>query len=225
MKHLVIGLGQIGTAIKNVLRCDGCDIEGTTGDYDVIHICYPYFNGFEKSVKDNQEKYGASYVVIHSTVPVGTSRKCGAVHSPVRGRHPNLTGGVETFVKFFGGEDARIVAGAFVDKGIRIALTDKPENTEAMKLWDTTQYGWNIVLEKIIHKYCKDNGLDFDIVYTRANQTYNEGYAKLGNPEYCKYVLKHMEGRCGGHCVIQNLPLLGGEVAEFIKKFDDDTVL
>src|SRR5690606_40778498 len=44
-------------------------------------------------------EHGAELVVVHSTVPVGTCDANGWVHSPVRGRHPNLVGGLRKFVK------------------------------------------------------------------------------------------------------------------------------
>ncbi len=221
--HLVIGLGQIGKAIKEVLRADGLDIkksEPILEFYDVLHICIPYSDHFVQTVSDYKEKFEPSITIIHSTVPVGTSEKLGAVHSPVRGIHPNLVDGILTFTKFFGGEKSKEAAQIFEEIGIDTVIAKSSRDTEAMKLWDTTIYGWNIVLEKIIHKYCEDNNLDFDIVYTEANQSYNLGYTELDRPEYKKYVLKHMPGPVGGHCVIPNLEMLGGPVTEFIKEYN-----
>ena len=58
------------------------------------------------------------------------------------------------------------------------------------------------------------------MVYTHANQSYNDGYNELGHPQYKKYILKHMEGKIGGHCVISNLDLLDSDVSDIIKKYN-----
>lgn len=224
MKHLVIGLGQIGSAIREILgpsSSDGLDIEEPLlGQYDVIHVCIPYSENFIEIVSDYQKMFDPHLTIIHSTVALGTSERLGAVHSPVRGIHPHLVLGIRTFVKVFGGEKAEEAAKIFEDLGVETMITRSSRDTEAMKLWDTTIYGWNIVLEKIIHEYCEKNDLDFNIVYTEANRTYNLGYQELDRPEYAKYVLKHVPGPVGGHCVIPNLEMLGGPIADFIKNYN-----
>lgn len=226
MKQLVIGLGQIGSAIKVVLghSADGLDIqkrEPLLEYYDVLHICIPYSENFIEIVSNYQKRFEPSLTIIHSTVALGTSEKLGAVHSPVRGIHPNLVEGVQTFAKFFGGEKAEEAAKIFENLGIDVVIAESSQDTEAMKLWDTTIYGWNILIEKIIFQYCEENDLDFNTVYTEANRSYNLGYADLDRPEYKKYVLKHIPGPIGGHCVIPNLEMLGGPIAEIIKNFNE----
>ena len=37
---------------------------------------------------------------------------------------------------------------------------------------------------------------------------YNEGYEKLGEPQFKKYVLEYMPGPTGGHCVNPNHKIL-----------------
>ena len=210
MRHLVIGNGEIGSAIAEVLEADVIDKDEQADceNYEFIHICFPYNPDFIEQVEDYQKEYQPSFTIIHSTVPVGVSKIVNAVHSPVRGRHPNLEPSIRTFVKFFGGKGADICAREFEDLGIETITTPNSEDTEAMKLWDTTIYGINIILQKKIHKYCEENGLDFNVVYTKANETYNMGYAEMGEPQFCKYVLETNEGPIGGHCVVPNLPLL-----------------
>lgn len=205
-KHLVIGMGEIGTGLAEVLRCGGIDKNDEVPKADIIHVCFPYSDQFVELVQKYKHDTGANLIVIHSTVPVGTTSKCGkeAVHSPVRGKHPHLAEGIKTFVKFFGGERAEEIATHFSTLGIETVTTEKPENTEAMKLWDTEIYREAILLNKRIHQYCEEHEIDFDIVYTLANKTYNEGYSKLGHPEFTKYVLKYVEGPIGGHCLEPN---------------------
>jgi len=224
MTHLIIGYGQIGKAIFQLFN-GACKLDkgevlepvakldnggSTEQQFDVVHICFPFSKDFIQQVIEYKNKYlkDKGILIIHSTVPVGISATVGAVHSPVRGKHPDLLEGIKTFVKYFGGKDAARAATFFEEVGISTKVTEKSENTEAMKLWDTTQYGWNILLEKAIYGWCKKKGLDFDLIYTHANKTYNEGYKGLDHPEFKKYVLEHKEGNIGGHCVTQNCLLL-----------------
>ncbi len=225
-KHLVVGLGQIGSAVRTILAekydVTGIDAKDSVGGkFDVLHICIPGgLPDFDGIVRKYQKQYlaGGGLTVIHATVSLGTSDRLGAVHSPVRGIHPDLVGGIKTFVKYFGGSRADEAAKIFADLGITTKTAAKALDTEAGKLWDTTQYGWNIVLEKLIKKWCAENGVDFDLVYSDFNKTYNEGYEKLGHPEYKKYILKHHDGKIGGHCVLQNCDLMDNAITEFIKK-------
>lgn len=221
MTQLVIGVGEIGSAIKQILDCDGYDefkkMTEVENEYDVLHICFPYNDDFIHQVKAYQKRFNPVLTIIHSTVPIGTSEILRSVSSPVRGVHPHLYEGVKTFVKFFGGEKSRTAAKLFSNVGIKTQTHPDSRTTEAMKLWDTTMYGFNIILEKAIHEYCEKNNLDFDIIYTQANQTYNDGYRELGMPQFQKYVLNHRDGKIGGHCVIPNCDLLESWVAELIK--------
>lgn len=223
-KHLIIGLGEVGTALREIFDCDGLDIEGGAEfkGYDFIHICFPWSKSFIEEVKRYQKEYlrAKGITVIHSTVPIGTSSKLKAVHSPIRGIHPILKESIETFVKFFGGSDTKKAAKEFEERGIVTYSSKNSRNTEALKLWDTTIYGDNIILEKEIHDFCKKNKLDFGLVYGYANATYNVGYEALGYPEYKRYILSHVRGKIGGHCIIQNCDLLNTPTAKRIKKFN-----
>lgn len=216
MNHLVIGLGQIGQAIQKLFVCDGRDTENLEGDYDVIHICFPYSESFIENVKKYKKQYKAKYVVIHSTVPVGTCTQIGAIHSPVTGKHPDLLESIKTFTKFFAGENAKVIANEFAIYGCKVKVLNKPENTEAGKLWALNIYGINVLLEKEIYRYCQENNLDFDDVYTEFVDMYNNGYRAMDMPEFQQYKLKHVDGKIGGHCVIQNMPHLKSKFAELL---------
>lgn len=225
MKNLVIGLGQIGSAVSEVLNCQGYDsFKNITvqGQFDTLHICFPYTPDFVSQVEEYQRAFGANLIIIHGTVPVGTCDALGAVSSPVRGVHPHLVEGIRTFVKYFGGKQAAEAAEIFSDLGIRIYTHEDSRTIEALKLWDTTIYGFNIILEKAIHEYCTNNNMDFDLLYRHSSLTYNEGYAKLGMPHFSKYVLSHKDGKIGGHCVVNNCDLLDSWVADFIKDKNKD---
>lgn len=225
MKNLVIGVGQIGTAIQSILMCDGHDpfrAKLAFGDYDVLHICYPCVDkeSFVKSVQQNKQVFNAKLIVIHSTVSVGVTSSIGsyAVHSPIRGVHPHLEEGIRTFTKFFGGVRAKEASEIFTEQGIDVICTDKPETTELMKLVDTTTYGINILIEKEIYRLCKENGVDFNVVYTQANKEYNRGYLLLNMPQYQKYILEHRDGAIGGHCIMPNIELFSSWMCDLLKE-------
>lgn len=223
VSNLVIGLGEIGKAIQAVLSCDGIDKNDTAPKmkYDIIHICIPWSDAFVDVVIGYQEQFNPEVTVIHSTVPIGTSDALGAVHSPVRGVHPNLEQGVRQFVKFFGGKDALIPAQVFLERGVKVQTTGDARNTEAGKIWSTTQYGAQILLQKEIYEFCEKHGLDFDVVYTKFNRTYNQGYDELGLTQFCRPVLKNYPGPIGGHCVVPNCHLINSETPTKIIKADE----
>lgn len=218
MKHLVIGLGEVGSALQKVLECDGYDMGDTNDEYyDVIHICFPYSDGFINQVEEYRTKFDAKYVVVHSTVKVGTCLKLNATHSMIRGVHPMLEESIRTFVKYFGGEEAEVMAHEFTLKGIKTDITPKSETVELMKLVDTTSYGINILIEKEIYRLCEEYSVPFETVYSDANLTYNKGYSDMGMPQFQKYNLKHFPGKIGGHCINENAELLDTWMNNLIK--------
>src|SRR3990167_2245655 len=216
MDSLIIGNGQVGGSLWRIIGGAIMDKEGFEGTFDIIHICFGYSKDFEKEVRKYQRKYKPKYTVIHSTVPVGTSRKLGAIHSPIRGVHPNMEQGIRTFVKFIGGENADEVADYFRRLGLRVYLCRKSETTELLKLLDTAYYGWCIEFAKEVEMLCKRYKVPFAEVYTLANQTYNDGYKKLGYEEYQRPVLQPLQKRIGGHCILRNCDLLKSHITDFL---------
>lgn len=209
MRQLVIGLGQIGSAVQSILGCDGVDKDLSDHQhYDVIHVAIPYTEEFDRWMEEYIYRYTPDLIVVHSTVAPGTCEKFGAVHSPARGRHPNLEPGIRTFTKFFGGPKAKKAAQLFKEKGIPVATTEKSITTELGKLFDTEQYREAIEVMRNIKQLCDEYGADFDVTYKAFNKTYNEGYEKLGEPQFKKYVLDYMPGPTGGHCVNPNHKIL-----------------
>lgn len=217
MRNIIIGAGQIGKSLCNVVKSP----ENPTIllDYhteknipmeqpDILHICFTYSDEFISEVKRYQKLHNPLYTVIHSTVPVGTCRQLNAISSPCRGIHPNLESGIRTFHKFLGGEQASEVADYFRKAGIKVMLFDKPETTEAMKLFDTEYYKTCIDFMHRVKRYCDKHDLNFHEVYTLGNQTYNEGYTKLGMPEVVRPVLQPIMKPIGGHCLLPNSELI-----------------
>lgn len=219
LSHLVIGKGQIGIAVQKALK--GCDAIGASEtapetEYEVLDICFGYSEEFESEVLRYKELYKPQYIVVHSTVPLGTCKRLGVYHSPVRGKHPDLYESLLTFKKYISGPSVMPLVEEYRMYGIPAEGVANQDDTEAMKLWDTTYYGWNIVFEKSVRAYCEANNLDFSLVYTEANETYNKGYQNMGSAEFTRPVLSHMPGKIGGHCVIPNCKLLKTPVADYI---------
>ncbi len=220
----ILGFGEIGKAIagfyknpkiKDLKRNDGLN------RIEILHVCIPYSSSFVKIVKEEIKKIKPKLTIIHSTVALGTTKKIGGfvVHSPVRGVHPKLFQGIKTFVKYIGADNkkAGLLAKSHLESlGIKTKLFASFSTSEALKLWDTAQYGLMIVLSKEIRKWCDKKKLNFDEIYTEANKSYNEGYKKLGRPEVLRPYLNYTPGSIGGHCVIPNCHILDSEIAKFI---------
>lgn len=229
MEHIVIGLGEVGSAINEALETAGAepksrDIDTPEWDSDggIMHICIPWSNQFTTIVNKYSEQYSPDIVVVHSTVPVGTCDQNNWIHSPVRGRHPHLTDGVVAFAKHFGGgtqAQRDIVADEwewyFPGSPVPL-LHDTAKETESGKLWELVQYGIQIRVEKEIHAWCEKNDIDYDTVYLRFAQTYNEGWRDLEQEHFIRPVLTHQDGDIGGHCVKQMSVLLDHVIAEIV---------
>lgn len=224
MTHVVIGAGQVGTAIAAVLR-DVHEVvlrdidEQLVESAQMIHICFPWSPAFDESVRGYQRAYGVAHTVIHSTVPVGTSRRLEAIHSPVTGRHPDLERSIRTFAKFVGGRPAAVVIETFKACGLRVIAVPDQETTEAGKLWQTLQYGWLIALEKEGVRFMRQAGADPAVAYRAMNEAYSAGYEALGLP-FRLPVLEDCPGSIGGHCVIPNAAMTDAQLADWLIELD-----
>ena len=240
----VLGGGEVGSALEEMLLDSGYKVFLVDLDFlryngkeykdgssipvgedlwdfnpkcDILHVCIPFSNSFADNVLAEVDET-TELVIIHSTVPVGTTgeinKRIGrvvCVHSPVRGVHPNLVEGLRTFVKYVGADDETLFRRAIVHlerMGIVVEDGGGSRDTEMAKIMSTTYYGWNIIFEKEMKKLCDREGLDFEKVYSDWNETYNEGYRKLGMGHVVRPVLEDMPGPIGGHCVVQNCELV-----------------
>jgi hypothetical protein len=210
MQSIIIGAGEIGTALHKIIGGEIVDrIEGNFSNpihYDIIHIAFPYTEEFESEVKRYQQLFKAKHTVIHSTCPVGTCSKLGAISSPVNGIHPHLEQSLRTFIKFLGGSNDE-VNDYFRRAGFKIYTFDKPETTELMKLMCTTFYGVCLEYVKDLKEQCDKYGVPFE-AWTLWTNNYNKGYTKLGHPQYYRPNLTPPQGKIGGHCVLPNAKLI-----------------
>lgn len=241
--QLIIGYGEIGRGLHAVLsqtfvrvdhRDEEEDLEHAGNlSYELLHVCYPWSSSFVSATRTYIRNYKPKLVIIHSTVPVGTTKKCGSicVHSPVRGRHPHLAEGIKKFVKFIGAQNFDTLEDTicfYNTAGITWYRCHNAESSELLKLVCTTYYGWNIVFEKEVRKLCKKYSASFLDVYHASNVTYNDGYQALKEPQFTRPNLAHIPGPIGGHCVIPNCQILKDwDVAQFIleknKAYEEDT--
>ncbi len=216
MKSIILGAGEVGSALHRVLR----DFYPTEifdkfkhkqeihGNFELMHVCFPYSKDFVVEVKRYQKEFKPKYTIIHSTVPVGTSRECDALNSPIRGIHPDLYDSLLVFPKFIGGAQASEVADYFRRARIKVILCDDSETTELGKLLDTEYYRVCIEFTKKAKEYCDNYGVNFNEAYTLFNQTYNQSFILLGQSEYVRPVLQPIMKKIGGHCVVPNSKLL-----------------
>lgn len=234
-KTTIIGCGEIGKSLGSVLAsCYDIQYDDIKPDLkqpmfwqtEVINICYPYSESFIEDTRVYIKKYNPKLTIIHSTVPVGTTRKLGegVVHSPVNGKHPNLSESILTFVKFVGGirgEDVYLATKFLKEAKIKVAQFASPEATELGKMLCTTYYSWNIVFMKEVEKLCQQYNLPFHEVYTLWNKAYNQGYEKLGSYQFIRPILEPMKGEIGGHCCINNCNLLNSSLTNLVKEFNE----
>lgn len=223
----ILGFGEIGKAIGQICREAGYEIfireltydqlAGKKVDYLHVNITEKenknLINTIVKTIKEIQPKL----TIINSTVSTGTTRKIfqetnlPVVHSPVIGVHPHLYDSIKYyFPKIIGPVDKNSLdlAKKHLKKlGLKLEIYDSAEDSETAKLLDLTYYAWNILFCKWVAEFCQENGLNFEQVYTKHNQIYNDGYSKL-RPNVARPVLTPAKGPIGGHCTIPDVVLL-----------------
>lgn len=224
------GLGQVGGAIcallkKNKERFSVLDKSGDfqaplQTKYDFLHVAIPYSDYFLQSVRACISSYSPAFVIVHSTVPVGTTRKLGSfvAHSPVRGQHDSLEGGLLKFKKYIGAHSDKTrqaVASHLRSLGITVDVWNRPEDTELMKLLCLSRYLNDIAFYETAFKTCRKFGVA-PIRLVQWTNSYNDGYAgtKWVRPE-----LTFPMGKVGGHCVMPVSKMLSGQTGyKFFRK-------
>ncbi|MFH1894368.1 MAG: hypothetical protein ABH813_00460 [Patescibacteria group bacterium] len=231
----ILGYGEVGQAIakffKNPKIKDLKRDDNLTG-VEVLHVCIPWSDSFIKIVQKETKNIKPKLVIVHSTVAPGTVKKIGKaigqkimiVHSPIRGVHPYLYQGIKTFVKYIGADNKK--AGEAARKhleslGIKTKVFIPSITTEMGKILDTSYYGVCIAWHGEMKKLCDKFGIDFEKAVTDFNQTYNEGYAKLGKKNVTRPVLYPPKGKIGGHCVVEN----AGIIKKYFKSEAIDLIL
>ncbi len=225
----ILGYGEVGQAIAKFYGSAGSpqakikDLQRDDGlvGVEILHVCFPWSENFVKIVKKEIKKIKPKLTIIHSTVAPFTTKKLAlslpkglaemVVHSPIRGIHPNLYEGIKTFVKYIGADNKK--AGELAKKhleslGIKTKVFMPSTTTEIGKLLDTSYYGICIAWHGEMSKICDKYAIDFEKAVTDFNQTYNEGYKKLGKANVVRPVLYPPKNGIGGHCILANIRIL-----------------
>jgi UDP-N-acetyl-D-mannosaminuronate dehydrogenase len=224
---IIIGYGEIGLSIGNIIRkkhklyiYDKKISEEQPipkEKIDTMHICIPYFDDFVGEIARYVNLYNPELTIIESTIPPGTTQKIyeqtqkNIVHSPVVGNHPNLTKSIKTFTKFVGPTSetsGKLAVEYYNSLGIKAELFTNSTETELAKILCTTTYGVYIAWATEIYNLCNYLNVNFDNVYRKWTNNYNEGYKKLKMPHVKRPVLKPCINGFSGHCVHENAILL-----------------
>ena len=230
MKSLVIGLGEIGSALYDILKEKyGGRKDGGVIGYDVkdggdpdnlpivgyLHICIPWCDDFIEVVNNYISICTPLYTIIHSSVPVRTTAKIDgtAFHSPVRGKHPGMKEGLLTYVKYlsFDGADhyeASEVSNYFLKAGIECKVVIDTKTTELGKLLALSRYGVYIAFSKEQEAICEKYGVAYHKAVTDFENTRTEGLKKLGSDELIQPLLFPFENFIGGHCTVEDMEIL-----------------
>ena len=210
---LVVGLGEVGSALSQVLRRTGRvlehDIERREFDepIGVMHLCIPFTRqaDFEAAALSYIQRFKPELTIINSTVVPGTSRAIAKrasapiAYSPVRGKHVRMAEDLLKYRKFVAGiddESATRAAEHFRAAGMTTQCISKLETLELAKLGETTYFGVLIAFAQELNRYA--NRVDGD--YAEALDFFEE-VDFLPNTKY-------YPGFIGGHCVIPNIELM-----------------
>lgn len=218
MNAVLVGYGEVGVGVCQVLQeHHNLDIEDPPKNIhsqqtkcDVLLIAIPYNKYFIPAVARYKKRFNPKATVIFSTVPIGTSRKLGAVHSPIEGRHDNMAESFRRFPRWIGGvpEDMEEdILRFFEVAGLRVWVTRMSETTEFMKLQSLAHYGIEVQWERDCKEMADQIGFDYNILKI-YNQDYNNLVEANGQSKYRRPIMNHTEGKIGGHCVLPGMALL-----------------
>jgi UDP-glucose 6-dehydrogenase len=212
-KPLVVGLGEVGSALSQVLKSTGRvlehDIERREFDepIGVMHLCFPFTRqeDFEDIAVSYIKRFQPELTIIDSTVIPGTSRAIAErasvpiAYSPVRGKHVRMAEDILKYRKFIAATDedaANRAAEHLRAAGMTTQCVSKLETLELAKLGETTYLGVLIAFAQELNRYA--NQVDGD--YAEALDFFEE-------VDYLPRT-KFFPGFIGGHCVVPNIQLL-----------------
>lgn len=220
-KVLVVGLGEVGIAIYRIVGEAGYMVYGYDSDparainqpeeigasIDVMHVCYPYSSSFVDTTVKYIETFRPSLTIVESTVLPGTTEEIyhrtgvDIVHSPIRGRHPNLEKHIRFWIKWVGPttlEAGRRAKEYYESFGLKVKVARSARETELAKLFETVYRAALIGVWQEMHRVARRFGADISGVA----EFIAEVHRVLGDrPVYYPGVI-------GGHCLIPNTRLL-----------------
>lgn len=228
MKTLIVGSGEVGTSLMDVVspyhETFIRDIEDMEVDgIEVLHICYPDHDDFVQTTKKYIEQYKPKVTIINSSVQIGTTEKVGdVIYSPVRGRHPNLAKEIKLYPKVVAGKDyslVQIAANYFRKCDLNVVESDNPKAYEFCKLISNIHMGLEIAWRQEVQRMMKYLNINSD-EYELWEKDYSEGYLKLGQTQLIRPRMN--PGKIGGHCILPCTDILlksfDSKALEFIKE-------
>ena len=221
-KHLVVGAGEVGSALERVLSRAYTVYVKDVGPTEVpdgistMHIALNYHALGHEAWVDIVSGYIKTYrprlVDVCSTVAPGTTALLGinCVHSTTRGLHPNLEEGLSKIVKHVGGPRAEDLAREYAACGVRCITHGKAATTELAHLLNNSAYGVSLMFADEAERLCRHYGVDYYEAVMLYTQTHNRGFRDLDHPRLVRSILTPPYGRIGGHCVVQGAGLIPG---------------
>lgn len=218
MKSSIIGLGEVGAGLFSILK-NHYDIQWfeKTSDpnykTEIMHVCIPWSDEFHAIVESYVAVQKPEIIVVHSSVPVGTCKKLNAFHSPIRGQHPDMTGGILNYVKYIGTDshDATLneqVLSYFDKAGIKSELISGTKTTELAKLLELCRYGTYIAFAKEQEDICKHFGVDYNVAVKDYEGTRSSGLLSLNRFDLVQPQLYPFKDYVGGHCTVEDMEIL-----------------
>ena len=243
-KDVVAGLGEIGLPILKILSKK----ENVVG-YDLneklmnktkftklnelptsfLHVAIPVTTKFNSNLVQLYKKFKPDCIVIHSTIPPGTTEKLQKkldspiIYSATRGIHKRMLKDLKRYTKFFAISNSapkkqwaiKTFSKKMKNYGIKTKQMSKPETLELAKiLCDTSYLGWLINYSQITNVIAKNFGINYDEMWKFSDEIHKI----LGNRP------KMYPGYIGGHCVIPNLELINNKTLNLIKEMNTSYV-
>ncbi len=220
-KDVVCGLGEIGSPILKLvskrIAAVGYDINPKLMNQnkflkleflptELLHVCIPYNEKFEKNVFSIISKFKPRAIVIHSTIKPGTTEKLQkqlsipVVYSATRGVHKRMIQDLKRYIKFYSVYDwapkskwvKKIYENRMKKSGIKTKTMSSPLALELAKIVvDTSYYGWLINYAQLSNMIAIQNRVNYDEMWSFADEI--QKY--LGNRP------KMFPGFIGGHCL------------------------
>jgi len=217
--HFILGVGEVGSAIKKILERKvelfwydtNTKIKSRlpvskNQRIDVLHIVIPYSRSFIKTIDRYKKQYRPKLIVNHSTVEMGVTQKLGtnAVHSPILGQHNDLYRQIKVFRKAIGANNktAQKLAKKYLTEYFKLEFYSSSKTTELAKLISLSRFALQIHFAKYCEKLCKKTGTKYEESYTMFSKLYNDGYKKLKQEQFIQPLLYPPSGKIGGSCVI-----------------------
>ncbi len=226
MKALLLGFGEIGSSVHQVLFKHHEILIHDPGKEHIVEspegvilllVAIPYTEKFESIVQEWQKITNPQGTLIFSTVPIGTCSKLKACHFPIEGKHPNIARDIIMNQNhWLGGYNAYIVQ--FLNQAkLSFWQLEKPEYTEFLKLRSTAYYGVCIEFARYSKEVADKIGLDENSIH-RYDAGYNILVQERGDLRFIRPILIAPAGNIGGHCVVSNAKILDKQFpSEFLK--------